>query len=218
MMFFAIAIMHECGHIIAASRISDKAPKVSFGIYIFIPVFFTDVSHIWVGKKIERIIVTMAGYGIQMGIAILYLSVGIYTDSAFISNSGFIAFIHAVIGLLLPFGRSDGYWLLVDITGIHNLVRDFYQRLYRWQWAGIKKISLIYGILNLSVMILFFRYAFLYTYAYFATIEWQKVYDVSNWEYGILYEDLIVIPMVLFIGRIIFKLLRRLWRMRTIMI
>lgn len=150
-----LSLVHELGHVIASSRVSDKKTGVFFGFYGFIPVFYTDVSHIWTGTKIQRIIVTLGGYGLQILVSTGILVYGYQYGNTSYIGIGILSFLSAVYGIAVPFGRSDGYWLIVDVTGIKNMLPNFYKALFTWNFKKLKKLNFVYGILHIGFMIYF---------------------------------------------------------------
>lgn len=124
---FIFTFFHEIGHASASYQMGCPASNIGMGFYIFLPVFFTDVSRIWTLPKRKRLLVNIGGIYFQLLINIL-LILGYFlikNDSAkewflylFASNSVVIT------TSLLPFFRNDGYWIVSDLLGIPNLLKQ----------------------------------------------------------------------------------------------
>jgi putative peptide zinc metalloprotease protein len=117
-----ILLFHELGHS-SASAFFKVAPKeIGFGFYLIFPVFFANVSKIWVLRRKERIIVNFGGIYFQLiAIIILFLLLFIFPNQTnFILG---IMKINVFVALysLIPFIRNDGYWIYSDFFDIQNL-------------------------------------------------------------------------------------------------
>lgn len=118
--------IHEIGHATASYRFGCTASNIGLGFYIFLPVFYTDVSKIWILQRKERFIVNIGGVYFQLIINLLliitfYIShnnvVKEWLSYLIISNS------LVIIYSLTPFFRNDGYWIVSDIFSIPNLLK-----------------------------------------------------------------------------------------------
>jgi len=87
--FMVITLIHELGHISAASNIQKQAVTIKFGFYLFMPVFYVDMSHTWKGTQLQRIITSLGGYGIQTIPSCLALAYAYYYQSSFWYIIGF---------------------------------------------------------------------------------------------------------------------------------
>lgn len=124
---FIFTFFHEVGHATASYHMGCPASNIGVGLYIFLPVFYTDVSKIWTLSKQNRFLVNIGGIYFQLLINILliaaYFLAGHNTVREwfiylFASNS------IVIISSLLPFFRNDGYWILSDTLGIPNLLKQ----------------------------------------------------------------------------------------------
>lgn len=117
------SILHEIGHASAAARFNLKVPEIGFGFYWVLPVFFTDVTEAWLLRPSERVIINLGGVYFE---CIYVAALGVL---ALISRSpvlllAFYIILFNVISNLVPFFRTDGYWIYSDIFGLNNLSLD----------------------------------------------------------------------------------------------
>lgn len=123
---FIVLMFHELGHATGLRAVGQQPQQIGFGFFLIFPVFYANVSNAWSVSRRSRFIVSLGGIYFQMlGAVLLYLGVGFSTGHtqawlmlAFKSNLATAVFV------LIPFIRNDGYWLLADWLGIH----DLYQR------------------------------------------------------------------------------------------
>lgn len=169
--FFAVmassVTIHELGHATAASFYGAKHGGIGGGFYLFTPVYYADVTDIWRLSKRQRIIVNISG---------------MYFELVFCSILGLIAFLIGNNILLLvsitvclytlfnlnPFLRSDGYWVLSDLTNKPNLffhstdkVKDIFRFIFlgkRIQWMVKDVFLFAYGSVSFVFIGLFLYY------------------------------------------------------------
>lgn len=114
------AFIHETGHASALVSYGCRQTEVGFGIYIYYPVLYTDVSEAWKLTRHQRAMIDMAGVYFQSVLQILLL--GLF----FINGSRVGIYFFLFTDLIMfrtmnPFLRMDGYWLVADLFGIFNL-------------------------------------------------------------------------------------------------
>jgi len=122
-LFLATALWHELGHAAALRRHGYPAGGIGLGLLFVIPVMFCDVTAVAALPRRERLRVNLAGVAFQQAAAgLVFLAGGVVAGEAgaglrLAALSGLLA-----IGWsLLPFVRTDGYWLLCDLLGRHDL-------------------------------------------------------------------------------------------------
>jgi len=114
------AIGHEFGHAAALARHGFRKLEIGFGLYLHIPVLYTDVSEAWRLPSIERAVVDIAGIYCQCLFVIAFLILLIAQGSPTWAYA--IVVIDLSIAFSLnPFLRMDGYWLAADLFGVWNL-------------------------------------------------------------------------------------------------
>ncbi len=120
-----IGIFHEIGHSTASAKYGINSKEVGFGFYLVFPVFYTDISRIWLLNKRKRVIINAAGIYFQLIISIIIVSIfflGKYSinyqillKTIFLSNFSLCFF------AMNPFLRNDGYWMYSDFFNLPNL-------------------------------------------------------------------------------------------------
>lgn len=128
-------IVHEAGHALTAKAFGFEVPRVGVGWHWFAPIFFVDVSDIWLGARWPRIAVSLAGPYANMLLAAIAAMAGWLTPNPVAAG---ILWQYAVVSYLLalvnlsPLGESDGYHILMDLLDRPNL------RAHALTWLGIE--------------------------------------------------------------------------------
>lgn len=117
---FIITFLHELGHSIAAIRYGVKPKEVGIGFYYFSLVFYVDLTMIWKISSLKRVVANFGGIYVQLLINLVLIGACLIFDSKitriiFVLNCINIAF------NLIPFFKSDGYWIVSDLLKITNL-------------------------------------------------------------------------------------------------
>jgi putative peptide zinc metalloprotease protein len=152
---------HEFGHASAAHYFGAKHGGIGGGFYLFMPVYFADVTDIWRLQKHQRIVVNLAGMYFEFIYTMLLILTGI------IFKNNLIVIIASIYSLTIlrnlnPFIRSDGYWVLSDAIEKPNMMSHSFQRVKnifksKNNWKKIDYFLLVYGLISYS-FILFFLY------------------------------------------------------------
>lgn len=133
-----VLLFHELGHATGMRHVGQQPHEIGFGFYLIFPVFFANVSNAWLVDRKSRFVVNLGGIYFQLlASVILYIGIA-FTDGhtqawltlAFKSNLATALFV------LIPFIRNDGYWLLADFLGLH----DLYQRAGGMCWIIYRKL------------------------------------------------------------------------------
>lgn len=113
-------LLHEFGHAAAAYRFGARRVSIGVGLYLVVPVAYSDLSEIWRCSRLQRIVVNVAGVlvqGLWLGTLLLaYHGVGQYACLVAASATAV-----SMLWNLNPFLRMDGYWILADAFGVHDL-------------------------------------------------------------------------------------------------
>lgn len=117
-LFVLTALWHETGHAAALARGGLPPGAIGVGLLFVMPVLYADVSLLGALGRIDRVRVDLAGVAFQSGAAGLLCFLGTWWPAARLA--AWIA-LAAVAWSLLPFIRSDGYWLLCDLLGVRRL-------------------------------------------------------------------------------------------------
>ena len=136
------AFVHETGHASALVSYGCKQTEIGFGLYLYYPVLYTDVSEAWKLSRHRRAMIDIAGVYFQSVFQFLLLTLFLINPSPvfiyFFLFSDLIMF-----RTMNPFLRMDGYWLVADLFGIFNLreqstnlIKHYVFRLFRSARAG----------------------------------------------------------------------------------
>lgn len=172
LLYLVSAFIHEFGHVAACNRFTKKNGEIGVGIYFIFPVFYSNITPIWSAKKQERIITNLAGVYVQLFIiAALYIVYLITHNHQLLDVIGISTMI--ILYQLIPFIRTDGYWIVSDLTDIPNLlpsstnsVSRFFKNPFKFKLTSKKETFIfLYGLFNQFVMI-YIVYRIIITYQY----------------------------------------------------
>nr|MBC7613331.1 peptidase, M50 family protein [Pseudopedobacter sp.] len=158
---------HEIGHATSASFFGAKHGGIGGGFYLFTPVYFADVTDIWSLNKKQRIIVNIAGMYFELIFCAILALIALLIKNELLMITSIIVCLHTLFNLN-PFLRSDGFWILSDLTNKPNLffhafnkVKDLLrfikgQRIKKWLWVDF--LLFFYGMISLTFILLFLFY------------------------------------------------------------
>lgn len=152
---------HEFGHASAAHHYGAKHGGIGGGFYLFMPVYFADVTDIWKLPKQQRIAVNLAGMYFELIYVLFLISIGLIFKFPILIIFGCIILMSSLRNLN-PFIRSDGYWVLSDAIGKPNLMVHGFIKIKhifkpKAMWKKMDYFLLGYGLVSYS-FILFFVY------------------------------------------------------------
>ena len=159
--------IHELGHATAANYFGAKHGGIGIGFYIFMPVYFADVTDVWHLKKSQRIIVNISGVYFEIIFCFFFTLICFLLKQTTLIVVSFLICVKTLRNLV-PFLRSDGYWVLADLTDTPNLyhhsirkIKELFNKIFRGydlNWGYRDVILLIYGILTMLMLIYFVFY------------------------------------------------------------
>ena len=168
-------VIHECGHVSAVYCYGLAAGRGGIGVYMFIPVFFVDLSSAWRLSVRQRVVVDLGGMYFQILTTIPLSIMGIvFHDSRYCMMALSVACMTAIN--LLPFARLDGYWILSDSLGLDNLSTNTWQvikaavRGRRTGYGRNYEVAAVFFALSSAVMIVLGLSAAYSTVTQFSTI------------------------------------------------
>lgn len=151
---------HEFGHATAADYYGAKHGGIGGGFYLFMPVYYADVSDIWKLRKDKRIVVNLAGVYFEIIYSLVIVTLGMLMKNFFFISFGCVFSLYTLFNLN-PFLRSDGYWVLADILSKPNLLKsstEVTKSIFRGKRIKQKDTFLfVYGIVT-YLMITYFLY------------------------------------------------------------
>ena len=136
---FSSSFFHELGHASSCKYFGLRHGDIGFGLYLNIPVLYTDVTEIWKLKRKQRIVVNLAGIYFQ-SFFLLGLIIGFFISSSDILRYLILIMNFGFLMTLNPFFKFDGYWIMSDLLGIPNL-RDRSKELLVYIYNCIRKKS-----------------------------------------------------------------------------
>lgn len=140
-------LFHEFGHATACTRFDCPHGGVGFGLYLVFPAFYADVTKAWRLKPKQRAVVDMGGLYFESFLVIVIGLLARFTGNAlFYQLFWIVTFL--MIFTLNPVFKLDGYWLLVDLSGLRNLHRrvgqtllGFFRKLLRKPGPQLEPLS-----------------------------------------------------------------------------
>lgn len=150
---------HEFGHASAAHHYGAKHGGIGGGFYLFMPVYFADVTDIWKLSKQQRITVNLAGMYFELIYVLFLISFGLVFNISILIIFGCVIFMSQLRNLN-PFIRSDGYWVLSDAIEkpnlmIHGLLKIKQIFKPKTMWKKMDYFLLGYGLISYSFILLF---------------------------------------------------------------
>jgi hypothetical protein len=127
-----ISVVHECGHGLALHRCGGRVREVGVRFVLGWPCWYCDITESYLLPELrQRVAVVLAGPLVQV---VACASVMLVTRG---SSANFLALYDAaaLLGALtvlnfFPLVRSDGYYLLSELTGLPNL------HTQAWNWLA----------------------------------------------------------------------------------
>lgn len=113
-------LWHELGHAAACRYYGVSTGPIGMALYLYFPVFYTDVSDSWRLSRAKRCIVDLAGIYFQF-IFLLPFYYYYFVYGSPLAKYTIIMVNASMLINLNPFLKFDGYWLLSDALGIPNL-------------------------------------------------------------------------------------------------
>jgi putative peptide zinc metalloprotease protein len=167
-------VVHEIGHLAACHRYGGRHGGMGVGLYWCFPTLYAEVHGAWLLPRLQRAVVDIGGVYFQSGYVLalgaIYLATG--TDAVL----GALAWSHfLMLHTLNPVLKFDGYWLLADLTGAHNLhrwIRTIAQRA--WQGATLMQSHPLPAPRELALLAAFVAIAFVY-FAYLLAMLGQSI-------------------------------------------
>ncbi|MGH7488587.1 MAG: hypothetical protein ACREMY_23755, partial [bacterium] len=133
LVILAGVVLHEVGHLSACRRFGAPHGGIGCGLYWCLPVLYAEVHGAWLLPRRQRAVVDLGGVYFQCvflaTVALAWLLhpsgtllVALWTSHLLVFNT------------LNPVLKYDGYWLLSDLSGRHNLHSTIRQLANRsWQ-------------------------------------------------------------------------------------
>jgi putative peptide zinc metalloprotease protein len=118
--FMLSGLVHELGHTSACRYFDCPHGGIGFGLYFIFPAWFADVTKAWQLQRRQRAVVDLGGVYFQSIFLIVVDAYALATASPIALKLAW-AITFAMLFTLNPVFKFDGYWLLSDLSGLHNL-------------------------------------------------------------------------------------------------
>jgi putative peptide zinc metalloprotease protein len=123
-------IIHEFGHAAALRYGGGRARGMGAGLYLVIPVFYTDVTDSYRLDRRARLRTDLGGFYFHLLAAAALIGAYAITGEKVLLVTAFMIDVD-IARQLIPFIRLDGYWVLADLTGIPDLYAHAWPRVKR---------------------------------------------------------------------------------------
>jgi putative peptide zinc metalloprotease protein len=127
-MFVVVKMLHEFGHIVACSNFGAKVRDCGFLLLFFTPVLYTNVSDSWILPRRSRMMISMAGILVELGLAAIFVVLWWISEAGQVRYLLMNGILLCTVSTLLfngnPLLKFDGYFVLADLIRCPNL----YQR------------------------------------------------------------------------------------------
>lgn len=171
--FFTIILisstLHEFGHVASANYFGAKHGGIGGGFYLFTPVYYADVTDIWRLSKWQRIVVNLSGMYFELIFCTLVALIGFFANNFVLTVLAIIVCVNTMFNLN-PFLRSDGYWVLSDLTNKPNLLHHSFEKVKdlisvlrgkKIKWLAVDYFLLSYGVISYLIIGFFLYYVLL---------------------------------------------------------
>ena len=118
----ASMLIHELGHATACTRFGCPHGEVGWGVYLYLPMLYTDVTRAWRLTPQKRAVVDLGGLYFQ-AIIVPALAFWAWYAGSHTAQSLVWINVYMMLHALNPMFKMDGYWLLTDLSGLTNLHR-----------------------------------------------------------------------------------------------
>lgn len=124
------SLFHEMGHASAAVKFGLQSPKVSFGVYLVMPVLVTDVTDAWSLPPSKRILINLGGVYFEFFFIAVLSAFNIFFSNQTLTLAFYII-LFSIVSNLIPVLRTDGYWIYSDLFSLNNLTKNVSQLYLR---------------------------------------------------------------------------------------
>ena len=113
-------LWHELGHTAACRYFNCPHGAIGFGLYFVFPAWYADVSKAWRLAPRQRAVVDLGGVYFQ---AVMLIGIDAYAlaSGSVLALKLVWLITFTMLFTLNPVFKFDGYWLLSDLSGLHNL-------------------------------------------------------------------------------------------------
>lgn len=205
-----IVFIHEMFHASAAKKNNVAIKEMGLGYYMLSIVFYVDLTDLWRHEKSVRIITNLSGIYSQLIIGIV---IAIIINLTEFQINDFLKILlvanhMSIIYNIIPFFKTDGYWVISDYYNISNLreqslniIQDFREKRGGLNIENHSKILLIYTIGTMIFFTVILAALVHHLFSFFA----QYKYDVVSMQ--LIFNCFL---LVLFLYTLYFRIFKRL--------
>lgn len=216
-MVLATSVIHEVFHAVACYKYTGAIGGMGIKLFYLMPVLYTDVSTVYLtDNRKKMLMVSTAGLmcnvffgGVSLVTYIFMYLQGTYYKIFFYY---FVFQFATILRNILPFEKFDGYWMIVSISGIHNLydksiilffamLQDVKAYMEIPVTHGKKIMLSLYGGINLLFQWIFWLYCIGALNRFVQNYMSYRISYVAVW---ILYA-VIALNTIIFVRRYIIK-------------
>jgi hypothetical protein len=140
------ALFHELGHASAIKRFGHVVGNFGVGIYWIYPVFYTELLCLDALAVGDRLWVNLAGIHFQLMFSSVVAVLALSLQLPVLGLCSELITLFTVVQLL-PLGRSDGYWILLDVSGSWDVRLASFCRIF----SGVMTAVLIAFMVRVSI-------------------------------------------------------------------
>lgn len=118
-----ISLAHETGHVMALRYHGCTPGDFGCGFYITFPSFYVDVSQANLLPDSKRVLVDIGGIYFQITVILLLVAANLWLQSESVAFACYLSALMAIVNLL-PFTKSDGYFIFCDLLGSTDPLQD----------------------------------------------------------------------------------------------
>jgi putative peptide zinc metalloprotease protein len=119
-LLLAATLFHEFGHAAGCRYGGAKPGRIGFGIYLWIPAFYTNVTSAYRLNRAGRLRADLGG--VYFNAVFIVAAAATYLWTGWPPLLAVVALSHLeIVQQLLPVVRFDGYYILGDLAGVPNL-------------------------------------------------------------------------------------------------
>lgn len=174
----ATAAFHELGHAAACRRYGCEHGAIGVMLYMVFPAFYVNLSNAWRLSGRQRAVIDIGGIYFQMLTTIPLYLIHLLTGNVHCAVALVSVNVMALFSLN-PILKFDGYWLLVDLSGLVNLRARSWKvvkEIARWSLGlaaavptleevagrGKKLFLVAYSFMSLGIMCSFVAFLVIY--------------------------------------------------------
>ncbi len=129
--------LHELGHSYMSVRYGLRVPTIGIAFMVLMPVLYTDTSGAWrLNSRRKRLMIDGAGVFTELALASIATLIWVFLPEGGLRLSFFAiattSWITSLVVNLNPLMRFDGYYILSDMLGFHNMQNRGFD-MARWR-------------------------------------------------------------------------------------